>query len=238
MRLDKYISRNKSVESRSKAVQLVKKEEVLVDGEVESDKSYEVGPKQDVELKSRFKYVSRGGYKIEKVFKEKDLKVKGKRILDVGCSNGGFTDFFIQEGAERVISIDIANDILDESLQRESRVEWHGEVDATNTEELEEAIDGEFDLISVDLTDVPLQVVLNKLKRYLKPSGVIIALFKPHYQGGKGVVPEEERKKLMKEFEEEIEKDLKVVEKLKSPLRGGSKNRGNQELFYLLKPCF
>ncbi|MDC7234369.1 MAG: TlyA family RNA methyltransferase [Spirochaetales bacterium] len=66
---------------------------------------------------NRKKYVSRGGLKLEKVLDHWALPVKGKRILDAGCSTGGFTDCLLQKGALSVYAVDVGFNQLDYSLR-------------------------------------------------------------------------------------------------------------------------
>lgn len=48
-------------------------------------------------------YVSRGGLKLEKALEVFGLDVKGKIVLDIGASTGGFTDCALQHGAKNVL---------------------------------------------------------------------------------------------------------------------------------------
>lgn len=53
-----------------------------------------------VEIKSKLKYVSRGGLKLEKAIEYWDLDFNNKIVLDIGASTGGFTlDCALQNGA-------------------------------------------------------------------------------------------------------------------------------------------
>jgi 23S rRNA (cytidine1920-2'-O)/16S rRNA (cytidine1409-2'-O)-methyltransferase len=74
--------------------------------------------KSDTKLRlNKKKYVSRGGLKLEKVLEYWSLPVKGKRILDAGCSTGGFTDCLLQNGALSVYAVDVGYNQLDYSLR-------------------------------------------------------------------------------------------------------------------------
>lgn len=44
------------------------------------------------------KYVSRGGFKLEKAVKIWQIDLKDKICLDIGASTGGFTDVALQMG--------------------------------------------------------------------------------------------------------------------------------------------
>ena len=81
---------------------------ILVNG-VKIEKS---GTLVDVESKieiigENLPYVSRGGLKLEKALKVFELNLRGKICVDIGASTGGFTDCMLQNGAEKVYSIDV-----------------------------------------------------------------------------------------------------------------------------------
>lgn len=96
--------------------------EVFVDGERMRDRNRLVTCTLSVELRESKKYVSRGGLKLEPVWDSMKLSASGKVFIDAGCSTGGFTDFLIQRGAERVFAVDVGYNQLDFSLRLNSRV--------------------------------------------------------------------------------------------------------------------
>ena len=68
------------------------------------DKSGEKFPEDEVfHIKDDGKkYVSRGGFKLEKALQVFNIDLKGKICLDIGASTGGFTDVALQNGAKFV----------------------------------------------------------------------------------------------------------------------------------------
>lgn len=46
--------------------------------------------------------------------------LKGKRILDLGCGNGSMSKYFIENGAEYVLALDISQNMIDEAKQKNS----------------------------------------------------------------------------------------------------------------------
>jgi 23S rRNA (cytidine1920-2'-O)/16S rRNA (cytidine1409-2'-O)-methyltransferase len=71
------------------------------------------------------KYVSRGGFKLEKALKEFGLDVTGLVMLDAGSSTGGFTDCLLQNGASAVHSVDVGFNLLDYKIRNDARVVVH-----------------------------------------------------------------------------------------------------------------
>lgn len=53
-------------------------------------------------------FVSRGGEKLQTALDQFQIDVKGKTILDVGSSTGGFVDCLLQNGAKKVYALDTA----------------------------------------------------------------------------------------------------------------------------------
>jgi 23S rRNA (cytidine1920-2'-O)/16S rRNA (cytidine1409-2'-O)-methyltransferase len=68
------------------------------------------------------RYVSRGGLKLEGALKTLGLSVKDSTCLDVGQSTGGFTDCLLQQGAARVVGVDVGFGQLHDKLRSDERV--------------------------------------------------------------------------------------------------------------------
>ena len=234
MRLDHYLVKKGLVTSRSKGVHLIKTGNVIVNGKVVMKPSYNVKDYDKVELLSKYRYVGRGGYKIESFLRDR-IGCKGKSVLDIGCSIGGFSDYFLRQNASKVVAIDIASDIIDKRLLKNSRLKFFGNVDASDEKSLRAILCGEkFDIISIDISKRSLKEILPVASKFLKADGFIVTLFKPQYEGCKSVPQEEKITELMSNFENWLRKDYIVIHKDISRFRGGSKNKGRKEVFYLL----
>lgn len=68
------------------------------------------------------RYVSRGGLKLEGALKQLGLPVQGLQCLDVGQSTGGFTHCLLEQGAQRVVGLDVGRDQLHARLRADPRV--------------------------------------------------------------------------------------------------------------------
>lgn len=236
MRLDIYLVNKDLSETRSKAVHLIKTGNVLVNGAACLKQSYNVKLTDKVEIKAEFKYVSRAGYKIEAIFRKLGFAAEGKSVLDVGCSTGGFSDFFLQQGAAKVVGLDVAKDIVDPRILAHPRFEFHGGVDACDLSALQVSLHEEkFDIISVDVSNALLRQVLPAVSHFLKSYGIILALFKPPYETGKRLGLQEEAGSLTHDFDVWLKERYEIIGKEISPLRGGAKNRGTMEIIYVLE---
>jgi len=185
MRLDLLLSEKLGI-SRTRAQNLIKTGGVSLDGVVADKSSLEVDPSADPEIIDTLKYASLGGLKLENALKTFRIDPKDKICLDVGASNGGFTDCLLTFGAKEVHAVDL-NVAFNESLQNDPRVRIY---DHVNAKDLMKVFSKEcFDLITVDLSFISLGVVLEELYALLKHGGALIALFKPQFEVGKGALP-------------------------------------------------
>src|SRR5437667_12103257 len=76
-----------------------------------------------IEIISRAqKFVSRGGVKMEGALQDFAIDPSGRVCLDIGASNGGFTDCLLQHGATRVYAVDVNVEQLDWKLRQNPRV--------------------------------------------------------------------------------------------------------------------
>ena len=122
-RLDVLIVERGLAPSREKAQAMILAGEVRVNGAAAAKAGQAVPQDAAIEIHSRVqKYVSRGGFKLEGALKDFGVEVSGKVCLDLGASNGGFTDCLLQNGAARVYALDVNVDQLDWKLQQDSRV--------------------------------------------------------------------------------------------------------------------
>ena len=67
-------------------------------------------------------YASRGGLKLEAALKHFFVYIRGKTLIDVGASTGGFTDCLLQNGVTRVYAIDVGYGQLAWELRQDPRV--------------------------------------------------------------------------------------------------------------------
>ena len=101
-RLDVLLVERGLAESREKAKAIIMSGNVFVDGEREDKAGASFSEKVTIEVKGNpLKYVSRGGYKLEKAMSHFEVTVEGKICMDVGSSTGGFTDCMLQNGAKK-----------------------------------------------------------------------------------------------------------------------------------------
>src|SRR6266403_2307424 len=123
IRLDVLIFERGLAASREKAQAMILAGEVFVNGNAAAKAGQAVANDAAIEIQSRIqRYVSRGGFKLEGALKDFSVDPHGRVALDLGSSNGGFSDCLLQRGVVRVYAVDVNVDQLDWKLQQDSRV--------------------------------------------------------------------------------------------------------------------
>ena len=131
-------------------------------------------------------YVSRGGLKLEAALDHFRIDVAGVTAIDVGASTGGFTDCLLQRGAARVYAVDVGYGQLAWKLRQDPRVVV---LERTNIRNLTpDRVPGPAMFFTADCSFISLQLVLPALKVCLAPNSRGIALIKPQFEAGKGLV--------------------------------------------------
>ena len=106
-RIDTFLVEHQLVESREQAKRLILAGAVTVDGDSMIKPGQRVPADAKVVVQAQQKYVSRGGFKLEKALSTFGVDVRDRVALDVGASTGGFTDCLLQHGAKFVYTVDV-----------------------------------------------------------------------------------------------------------------------------------
>lgn len=233
-RIDKILVEKGLAESRSKAQALVMAGVVLVNEKRVEKSSESFLPTEDFRIKGdspEAKYVGRGGLKLEKALTDFEIDPKDLVCLDVGASTGGFTDCLLQNGAKKVVAIDVGTNQLVWKLRNDPRVDSRENVNARNLKI--EDFGEKFDLIVMDVSFISVAKIFPALLPLLKPSGRLITLIKPQFEVGKGevgkggIVRDEQKHESVvakvNGFAESI--GLKVCGLIESPILGAEGNK-------------
>ena len=196
-RLDVLLVKQGLAPSREKAKAIIMTGSVYVDGQRE-DKAGAAFEEEKVHIEVRGasqKYVSRGGLKLEKAMETFTISLEHTVCMDIGASTGGFTDCMLQNGADKVYSVDVGRGQLAWKLRQDERVVC---MEKTNFRYMKpEDIGGDrLDFASVDVSFISLTKILIPARNLLKEKGHIVCLIKPQFEAGrekvgkKGVVRE------------------------------------------------
>lgn len=184
-RLDVLLVKQGLAESREKAKAVIMAGEVFVQGQRE-DKAGAMFDETKVQITvkgSSLKYVSRGGLKLEKAMANFPIVLTDKVCMDIGASTGGFTDCMLQNGAQRVYSVDVGYGQLAWSLRTDPRVV---NLERTNARYLtREQVPEEIGFFSVDVSFISLTLILPAVRPLLAEHGQAVCLIKPQFEAGR-----------------------------------------------------
>ncbi|MEG1457829.1 MAG: TlyA family RNA methyltransferase [Acetivibrio sp.] len=194
-RLDVLLVKRGLAESREKAKAVIMSGNVFVANEREDKAGSTFEETAEILVKGTgMKYVSRGGYKLEKAMEEFHIEVRDMVCMDVGSSTGGFTDCMLQNGAKKVYAVDVGTNQLVWKLRQDPRVTV---MEKTNIRYLtREEIQEDIAFASIDVAFISLTKVLEPVRNLLEEEGKVVCLIKPQFEAGrekvgkKGVVRE------------------------------------------------
>ena len=232
VRLDKALAQLGLVTTRSQAESYIRLGRVRVAGRLITKPGYFVHDLSLVELDQPEQFVSRAGLKLASVADKLAVDFRGKTVLDVGSSTGGFTDYALSRGARRVICVDVGTDQLHPKLRRDARVELHEKTDIRDF-----VTNQPVDIILIDVSFISLREVLPHLAELATRQTQVVAMVKPQFETGnrlknRGVIKNDtERRRILHDFEQWAKRYFLLRAKADSAVAGA---RGNRERFYLL----
>ena len=174
--------------SRAKAREAIEAGLVLVDGVALKKPSDMVESKSKIEAQKPYRWVSRGGLKLEAGLTHFQIDAKERVCLDVGSSTGGFTDVLLSRGAAKVFAVDVGQDQLHERLRRNKRVVSLEQTDARNLDET--LIPDAPSLVVCDASFISLKLVLPQALALAAEGAFLVALIKPQFEAGREAVRE------------------------------------------------
>lgn len=233
-RLDALLVERGLVETRNKAAALIMAGEVIVNENTWTKPGHQFATDVEIRLKNQMQHVSRAGDKLASVIEPLQLDFMNKTVLDVGSSTGGFTDCALQNGAKKVIGVDVGTNQLAYKLRVDERVELHEQTDIRIFESDEKA-----DMAVIDVSFISLTKILEHVATLIKKDGQIVAMAKPQFEAGKEladahkglIVDEEVRQKVLAEFRVWAEDHFIIQAEADSEVHG---RHGNRERFFLL----
>jgi|JI10StandDraft_1071094.scaffolds.fasta_scaffold50873_1 23S rRNA (cytidine1920-2'-O)/16S rRNA (cytidine1409-2'-O)-methyltransferase len=233
-RLDVALAEQQMVSSRSQAESYVRLGQVKVNGRVVTKAGFLVGEEDEIRLSAEEQYVGRAALKLKSADQAFKLDWKGKTVLDVGSSTGGFTQYALQHGARKVLAVDVGTNQLHPSLRDDERIELHEKTDIRDFKTTQQ-----IDIVVGDVSFISLREILPSVAKLVPQGALIVAMVKPQFEAGqsnlkhKGVIKNDRmRRDILKDYELWVQKEFKILDKKDSEVAGG---KGNVERFYLLK---
>jgi 23S rRNA (cytidine1920-2'-O)/16S rRNA (cytidine1409-2'-O)-methyltransferase len=228
IRLDQAVVKKGLVSTRSQAETYIKLGNVTVGGKTIQKPGFLVQEHAVIELTAKEQYVSRAGLKLASIAKQFEVDFKGKTVLDVGSSTGGFTDYALQHGAKKVFAVDVGTNQLHPTLRNDPRIELYEQTDIRNF-----ITDEKIDVVVIDVSFISLRQILPTVKKLSHKNTAILAMVKPQFEATADSVKHDRmRRDILKNFEAWAAKDFVIVAKADSAVAG---EKGNLERFYYLR---
>jgi 23S rRNA (cytidine1920-2'-O)/16S rRNA (cytidine1409-2'-O)-methyltransferase len=179
-RLDLLLVERGCADSPRKAMAMILAGEVQVDGKRVEKAGMPVSEDAQIEIISRLqKFVSRGGVKLEGALEDFALRPAGCVCLDIGSSNGGFTDCLLQQGAERVYAVDVNVEQLDWKLRQNPRVI---PIERNARELLKEDLPESVAIVVIDVSFISVRKVIAPAIAVANPRAAFLILIKPQFE--------------------------------------------------------
>lgn len=185
------------------------------------------------------KYVSRGGFKLEKALKVFDIDLTDKICLDIGASTGGFTDVALQNGAKLVYALDVGYNQLAWQLRDDQRVVVMERQNFRYSKPTD-FTDGLPDFAMTDVSFISLDLIFPPMHEILKANCDAVCLIKPQFEAGpenvgkNGIVHDHQvhAQVIQHTIEQALATGFDVLNLDYSPIKGG---KGNIEFLIHLR---
>lgn len=180
-RIDKLMVDNKLVSSRTRAQNLINLGAVMINGIIVTKTSQLVDENLTIVITENYE-ASLGSIKLKEAIKTFSIDIMHKNCLDIGASNGGFTDVLLHNDAKKVYALDVGECALPDYLKNDERVV----VMKANARYItKENFVDDIDICVVDVSFISLKLVLPAIYDVLADKGAVIALIKPQFECGK-----------------------------------------------------
>ncbi|MGH2562629.1 MAG: TlyA family RNA methyltransferase [Thermomicrobiales bacterium] len=180
-RLDLALVQRGLADSRSRARAMIMAGDVIVEGQAELQAGALVSLADRVVLRTKPRFVSRGGEKLAHALTAFGIDVTGRVCADFGASTGGFTDCLLQAGARRVYAVDVGYGQLHERLRNDERVVVMDRTNARYLETLPQIVD----FVAIDASYISLALIFPAAARILNSEGDCVPLIKPQFEAGR-----------------------------------------------------
>ena len=182
---------------------------------------------------------------------------RGKTVLDIGASTGGFTELALRQGAKKVIAVEKGTRQMKAPLRFDARVELYEKTDffdvrgankagklvveqGQKTNELVRGV--QVQTVVADVSFVSLRKILAHAREIVATGADFLVMLKPQFEASpvqlnRGVVKNERmRREIIRKFEDWLRREGMVVLKKRDNEVAG-KVGGNLERFYWIRLC-
>ena len=192
--------------------------------------------------------MGRAEWKLAEAVEGFGFDFRGKTVLDIGSSTGGFTELALRKGARKVTAVEKGTRQMKAPLRFDERVELHEKTDifevgvrgggASGVTKAQVEIEPA-EVVLADVSFVSLRPILMKAKELAVREADFLVMLKPQFEAEdwqllRGVVKNERmRREIIQWFERWLkEKGWVIIKKQDNATMG---RKGNRERFYWLR---
>jgi 23S rRNA (cytidine1920-2'-O)/16S rRNA (cytidine1409-2'-O)-methyltransferase len=183
LRADRLLVERGLFESRAKAQAAIAAGRVTADDVPVRRASDEIARDAVLRAQPAFRWVSRGGVKLEAALDRFGFDPRGRVCLDVGASTGGFTEVLIARGARRVYAVDVGRNQLHPSLKAKPEIIAFEDTDIRNLAAAR--LPEPPNLVTIDVSFISLKLVLPAALVLAGVPAQLVALIKPQFEAGR-----------------------------------------------------
>jgi 23S rRNA (cytidine1920-2'-O)/16S rRNA (cytidine1409-2'-O)-methyltransferase len=186
-RLDQLLTLRGLAPTRSRARDLIKRGAVTIAGQIERRPGAGFPSNAEIAVNEAWSgYVSRGALKLASALDHFGFDCEGRLALDIGASTGGFTQILLRRGARRVYAVDVGRGQLHAELAADPRIV---SLENTDARRLDRTIIAEpVEIVVADVSFISLTKALPAALSLTAPGAWAIALVKPQFEVGPGLV--------------------------------------------------
>ena len=203
--------------------------------------------------------VGRAEWKLAEAVRGFGFDFRGKTVLDIGSSTGGFTELALRRGARKVIAVEKGTRQMKAPLRFDARVELHEKTDifevGVRGDAIEAAVEARdegasgamkvrveiepVEVVLADVSFVSLRPILTKARELAVAGADFLVMLKPQFEARseqlvRGVVKNERmRREIVQGFERWLKAEGWVIVKKQDNATVGRK--GNRERFYWVR---
>ena len=182
MRIDIALVENGLFESRTRAANAVRAGAVFYDNKQVTKPSFDAENPDLISVRDAavMPFVSRGGLKLEHALKTFHIDMRGRQMIDIGSSTGGFCDVALRHGVAYIVAVDTGTDQMHSSLRNNPKIDLHEQTDFRN---IDDALVADVDIATIDVSFISVTKILDKLATLPRLRDVV-CLIKPQFECG------------------------------------------------------
>ena len=181
MRIDVALVELGLFESRTRAANAVRDGAVFYGDQQITKPSFDVENMELVSVRGAvMPYVSRGGLKLVHALDNFHIDMRGRNMVDIGSSTGGFCDVALRHGVSHIVAVDTGTDQMHASLRGNPKIDLHEQTDFRH---IDDSYVSDVDIATIDVSFISVTKILDKLATLPRLRDVV-CLIKPQFECG------------------------------------------------------